>query len=78
MSKVGREVLSQELGEEGLERTRLGLFPWAVAHPGAHSPAHQIILGCFPQTWPIVQNSKAKLALGNPSFMNVSVTDFWS
>lgn len=74
---MDREVLSHEL-ENDLESTTLGLLPLAVDHPEAHSLTHQIILGSIPQIWPIVQNSKAKLALGNPSFMNVSVTDFWS
>ena len=75
---MDREVLSHELGEEALESTDLGLLPLATDHSGAHCPAHQIILGSFSQICPIVQNLKAKLALGNPSFMNVSVTDFWS
>lgn len=55
---------------------RLGpapMVPWTSESPLSHSPAHQIVLGSPPPIWPILQNFKAKLALGNPSFMNVSV-----
>lgn len=72
---MGRQVLSHEpKEEEALESVRLGLPNWSLPIQ-AHSSSRQIVPGRPSSIWPILKNSKAKLALGNPNFMNVSVVD---